>query len=241
MNHHPLPASQLIELLGRLAFFGGLSTETLKALAGSARLLSLARGETLYSKGDTATELYVVISGRIKTYLPLSNGSEKVVTIVEGGDSIGAAAVYLGEAHAVHALASKYSHLIAIDRETLLQRAHRDATLACRLMEAVARHKLRLLHDLESCTPHSALERVACYLLQQRPTREAEQYEFILKVNKKELAASINIAQETLSRVFHQLGAAGIIEVRGRLIRVLAGSALADLKHAQCRTGQNLA
>lgn len=236
MNHHPLPSSQLFELLGRLTCFGGLCTETLKALAGSARLFSLARGEPLFSKGDPATELYVVISGCIKVYLPLSNGAEKVVTMVEGGDIIGTAPVYLGEVHAAHAVASKYSHLVAIDRDKLLQRAHRDATLACRLMEAVAHHKLRLLHDLERCTPHSALERVACYLLQQRPTPEAEQYEFILKGNKKELAASINIAQETLSRVLHQLSTARIVEVRGRLIRVLAGSALADMKHAQCRT-----
>lgn len=221
MNQQHLSHAQIAELLCRLETFRDLSKDCLRQLALAGRQFSLKQGEPLFEPGDAARDLYVVISGRVKVFLSLKQGSEKLISMVERGSCIGAAPVCLGVPHMAHAVANKDSHLIAINRDILMQCAHRDAALACRLLTAVAHYKLHLLQDLQSCTPHSALERLACYLLQQRPRPEACQYEIILTVTKKDLAAMLNIAQETLSRVLRQMCDDGLIAVQGRLIRVL--------------------
>lgn len=234
MNHRHLPFEQTTELLGRLACFNGVQGERLKRLAAFTRQISCQKGERVYSRGDPALEVYLVVSGRVKLFLPLSNHAEKVVSLVEPGQAFGVAAAYLGQPHAAHAVANVDSHLVVIDRDPLVREACQDAALACRLLGTVSRHKMALLSDLESCTHRSSLQRVACYLLQHRPHPKIHQYEFVLPSSKRDVAAKLNIAHETLSRVLNQLHREEIIEMRGRLIRVRDAIQLTVLNQSDC-------
>lgn len=234
MNLHALPQTQIAEILERLSSFNGLSRETLRCLAAGARQFSIARDEALFRKADPALALHVVVGGQIKLYLPLANHMEKVVGLAGPGESIGVAAVYVGAPQPFSAVARKDSHLIAVDRDLLVRQACQDAGLACRLLGMVAQHKLALMYDMESCTPRSSLQRVSCFLLQQRPHPRAQSYDIVLTTSKREVAAKLNLAQETLSRVFHQLVEEGAIEVQGRIIRVLDSAKLLALKLEDC-------
>ena len=77
-----------------------------------------------------------------------------------------------------------------------------------------------LLTDIEACTSRTSLQRVVCFLTQQAPPAESA-YEVILGTSKQTLAAQLNLAPETLSRMLGQLSQAGLIEMHGRTIRVL--------------------
>jgi CRP-like cAMP-binding protein len=234
MNHRLLPPSQIAEIMGRLASLNGLAADTLHRLACGARQFSIARNDPLFAKGDPALALHIVVAGQIKVFLPLANHMEKVVALVGPGECLGVASVYLGEPHPAHAVAKVDSHLLAVDREVLLRQASMDAGLACRLLGAVSKYQLGLLRDMESCTPRSSLQRVSCYLLQHRPHPRAQAYDVVLPSTKREVAAKLNMAQETLSRVFHQLAAENVIEIRGRLIQVKDSEKLIALNLAGC-------
>lgn len=241
MNQRHLPFEQTAELLGRLACFNGVAPERLKRLAASTRQINLQKGERLYSREDHALSVYVVVGGRIKVFLPLSNQAEKVVALVERGHALGVAAAYLGQPHAAHAVAHVPSNLVAIERDVLLREVCQDAGLACRMLGAVAREQMALLNDLESCTHRSSVQRVACYLLQQRPRPDIPQYEFVLPVSKRDVAAKLNIAPETLSRVLNQLHRERIIDMNGRFIRVLDSEQLTALNLSDCAPEQAVA
>lgn len=234
MNLRTLPHHQIAEILGRLASFNGLAQETLNRLAAGARQFSIARDEVLFDKGDPALALHVVVGGQIKLALPLANQTEKVVGLAGPGECIGVAAAYVGAPQPFSAVARKDSHLIAVERDLLVRQTCQDAGLACRLLGAVARHKLGLMRDMESCMPRSSLQRVCCFLLQHRPHFGALSYDIVLPTSKREIAARLNLAQETLSRVFHQLAEEDAIEVQGRLIRVRDSEKLIALNLASC-------
>lgn len=234
MNQHLLPQAQIAEIMSRMACFNSLAAETLHRLASGARQFSIARNESLFIKGDPATALHIVVSGEIKVFLPLNNQTEKVVAMVGSGNCMNVESVYLGERHAFSAIANKYSHLLAVERDILVRQVCHDVGLACRLLGAVSKHALDLMHDMESCTPRSSLERVSCYLLQHRPHPRASAYEVLLPTTKREIAAKLNLAQETLSRVFNQLCVENVIEVRGRLIHVKDCEKLLALNLAGC-------
>lgn len=234
MKLHALPQTQIVEILERLSSFSGLSQETLRHLAAGARQISIARNETLFHKADPALALYVVVGGQLKLTLPLANRTEKVLGLAGPADCIGVAAVYLGVPHPFSTTAKKDSHLIAVDRDSLVRQACQDAGLACRLLGAVARHKLTLVHDMESCTPRSSIQRVSCFLLQHRPHPRAQSYDVVLPTSKREIAAKLNLAQETLSRVFHQLVEEGAIEVKGRIIGVRDSEKLIAINLRSC-------
>lgn len=220
MNAVPLTHSRISEIIDRLEYFRGLNAETLNQLAAATRQVAVRRDEPLFRKGEPADALHIVVSGQIKVFLLHPNGGEKVVALVERGQSFGVASLWLGETHPAYSVANKDSHLLIIEREVLMRRASVDCALAGRLLDAVSRRVVEMMRNLESCTPKSARQRVACYLTQRKPGSAGGEYEVLLPTTKREVATKLNLTQETFSRVLREMAKAGIIAVRGRMIQV---------------------
>ncbi len=231
MHATPRSLTHIREIISRLEYFRGLEAETQRRLAGAAQHLLVHRDEPVFHKGMPADTLHIVVSGQIKVFLPQANAAEKVVALVGHGESFGVAPLWLGEAHMAHAVANKDSHLLTLDRYALLREARKDCVLAGRLMDAVSRRVMDLMRNLESCSPKSAQQRIACYLSQRRPHAAETHYEVHLPAAKQEVATKLNLTPETFSRVLRQLANEEIIQIEGRLIRVLAADRLASLNH----------
>ncbi len=240
MNAFPLSPTQISDILSRLGYFRDLGPATLRNLAQGARQITVRRMESVFNKGDPAEALYVVVSGQVKLYLSQANRSEKVVALVNHGQSFGIASLWLGLPHAAHAMAKSDSHLLLVDRQTLIRQARQDSLLAECLMTDLSQRVMDLMHDLESCTPRSSLQRVSCFLLQHRPESGLGDYDILLTSTKRDIAAKLNLTQETLSRMFQHLSREGAIQVQGRLIRVLDSHKLAEINRLQCPPGEAL-
>jgi CRP-like cAMP-binding protein len=232
MNTFPLSPSQISTILGRLGYFRDLQPATLRKLSAGARQITAKRGETVFSKGDPAEDLHVVVSGQVKLFLSLANKTEKVVAHVGHGESFGIASLWLDLPHAANALAQSDSHLLLLDRNTLISQTRQDPMLAECLMTDLSQRVMDLMRDMESCTPRSSLQRVSCYLLQHRPEPTLGSYDVLLSTSKRDVAAKLNLSQETLSRMFQLLSKEGAIEVQGRMIRVLNSQKLIDFNLA---------
>lgn len=234
MNAFPLTSTQISAILGRLGYFRDLRGETLRKLSAGARQVRVRRDEVVFSKGDPADDLHVVVNGQVKLFLSQANHGEKVVSLVGHGESFGIAALWLGLPHPVHAVANSDSHLLLLDRHTLMHQARAEIALAERMLTDLSHRVMDLMRDLESCTPRSSLQRVSCFLLQHRPEAGMGSYDILLSTTKRDIAAKLNLTQETLSRMFQYLSKEGVIEVQGRLISVLDSQKLLDFKQANC-------
>lgn len=234
MNAFPLSSAQISAILGRLGYFRDLQAATLRKLSVGARQITVRRDEAVFARGDAADALYVVVNGQVKIYLSQANRAEKVVALVEHGESFGIAALWLGLPHPAHAVAKSDSHLLLLDRQTLMSQARQEPLLAERLLTDLSHRVMDLMRDLETCTPRSSLQRVSCFLLQQCPEAGIGGYDILLPSTKRDIAAKLNLTQETLSRMFQFLSKEGAIEVQGRLIRVLDSQKLLDFKQANC-------
>ncbi len=221
MNIRIQPHAQIVETMGRLSCFKGVSAASLNRLARETRQVALQRQEILFAKGDTADFLHILVGGQIKLFLSLSTGADKSLDRVGPGMPVCVAPIWLRERYPVGARAEADCHLIALDREAVLDEARQDTALVGHLLAATSRQIQGLIHDIENCTQRSSLQRVSCFLLQQRPDPETRAYDIVLPSSKRDIATRLSLAQETLSRVFQQLGQEGAIEVKGRYIRIL--------------------
>jgi len=238
MNIRTMPHVQIAEMMGRLPCFKGVAATSLARLARGARQVVLQRREILFAKGDAANSLHVLVNGQIKLFLLLSNGTDKTLDMVESGQPVCVAPIWQGEPCPVSACAQTDCHLIALDREAVLHEARQDTALVGHLMTAASRQVLGLIRDMENCAQRSSLQRVSCFLLQQRPDPEIRAYDIVLPTSKRDIATRLSLAQETLSRVFQQLGQEGVIEVKGRFIRVLDSHKLVAFNLANCAPQQ---
>lgn len=229
MNKLPISPARISETLRRLAYFRSWPGDSLERLAAGTKIIPLPKHGFVARKSERLEYLYVVVSGLIRLYLPLPNDMERVINLVGPGESLGEACLVLEEACPYHAVASKDSHLLAIDSRLFRRELSLDITLTRQVLEVMSRRLMDTLRDTEICAQRSSVIRVASYLLLHRPTQEDIGFTFQLPARKQDVAAKLGLTQETLSRVLGFLDKQGLIQVSASLIRIEDAPGLARI------------
>lgn len=208
-------------LLGRLPMFSMLSPQQLAPIATGARERRLAKGETLFQKGDPARGFYVVVFGQMKLAIPSAQGNEKVLEIISPRQSFGEAVMFMDKPYPVFAEALADSLLLHIGQETVFKLLGEDSSFSRAMLAGLSMRLHSLICDVESYSLRSSAQRVIGYLLQHCASDdEAGPLELTLPTSKQVIASRLNLTPETLSRIFHDLGQSGLIQVHGRTIKV---------------------
>lgn len=152
-------------LLANVALFRELTDEQRAEIAAGARLERVARGHTLLRRGDEATAMHLVVYGQIRLSFVSPTGMEKVVDIVQAGQSFGEAAMFLEKPHVVAAQALLDSLLLAVSKEVVFERIDNDARFARRMLGGLSRRLHQLVADVESYLRRSGTERLIGFLL----------------------------------------------------------------------------
>ena len=212
-------------LLANLALFRELSEEQRAPLAANARLERAPRGQTLFRRGDSCSGMHVVVYGRVKLSFVSASGVEKVVDIIDPGESFGEAVMFLEIPHVVSAQALADSMLLFLPKAVVFAQIESDPQFARRMLGGLSRRLHQLVADVESYSLRSGTERLIGFMLADCGAGESVDggnvLELQLPVAKGVIASRLNLTQEHFSRILHDLTALGLIEVHGRRIRVL--------------------
>lgn len=209
-------------LLGSLPLFQELSPEQLTHISAVTREKRLAKGEMLFQKGDMPRGFYVIVFGQVKLAFPSSQGNEKVVEILGPKQSFGEAVMFMDRAYPLFAESLTDTLLLHIAKNAVFDLLHTDPSFARRLLAGLSMRLHSLVNDVESYSLRSSAQRVIGYLLQHCP-HEGEckgSIEISLPTSKQVIASRLNLTPETLSRIFHDLSEAGLIDVHGKQIKV---------------------
>ncbi len=214
--------------LSELPLFADLAPEQLGELVVATRSIVVQKDQPIYRAGDPINEMYVLLSGQVALSLSSNRGNEKVIDVLETGQSFGEAELFASDSCLVAAVATKPSQVLGIRREGLCQVMAADPRLALRLMGGLARRQVDL--ETELATRHfcSGSRRVLDFMLQLAgPNRDlVGETTVTLAVSKKVLASRFDMQPETLSRTLRDLADSGLIVVDGCRIR-LRNSAVA--------------
>ena len=77
--------------LSELALFADLAPRNLDELAHGTCNVIYQRGQSIFRAGDLVSQLYVLISGQVKISLSCRRGNERVLELLEPGQSFGQA------------------------------------------------------------------------------------------------------------------------------------------------------
>jgi CRP-like cAMP-binding protein len=168
-----------------------------------------------------------VVFGQIKLSLYTPRGDEKVVDLLGRGQTFGESAMFVGRPYRITAEALVDSKLLHLSKETVLAELQREPLFAKSVIERLSRRLNSLIEDVEGYTLRSGTQRVVHYLLRQLPQPDTtEEMAITFPVRKGVIASKLNLTQEHFSRILHELIASGMIEVQGRVVRVLDGAGL---------------
>ena len=208
-------------VLANLPLFQQLSEDEIAGLAAGTREIRLSKGQILFQKGSLLDGFHVAVQGQIKLAFSSSRGNEKVVSIVEPGQSFGEAMMFMEKPSPVFAQALEDSRLLHIAKHSLFAAIDRDSAFARRMLAGLSIRLHGLIEDVENYSLRSSTQRLIGFLLQLAEAPAGGPVAFALPASKHVIASRLNLTPETLSRILHGLAEAGLIEVRGRSITVL--------------------
>lgn len=207
--------------------FSDLGKGALSALEKVSVTKEYGEGQIIFSEGDDAEALFILMDGQVDLLKSSAQGKEQLVRQVEGGEMFAEAAMFSGATYPATAIAKSGSRLIVITKNKFLDlvRIHPEVAIAIiGTMSKLLRHLNHLLSDLSL---GSVTSRLAAYLLHLVHRENSNRVQ--LDVSKKELAYRLGTVPETLSRNLKKLRGAGVIEVAGQNIIINDINALEDL------------
>lgn len=219
----------------RAPLFAALSDQQLARVLTRAETLDLDEGQWLFRQGDLSKRFFFVISGQLRLFRLAADGSEKIIELVQAGQTFAEALLFMGtDRYPLCAAALSPARLLSIDATDFAAMLHESPETCFALLGNLSRRLHGLIAEIDSLTLVSATGRVARWLLAQVPEEVdsqpgSMQDSLALDVRKSVLASRLSIQPETWSRITRRMAEDGIISVNGQHIVILDRTALQNL------------
>lgn len=199
--------------------------------------LRVRRQSLLVAEGAAARYLYIVQAGDFKVSRVGEDGYEQVLGFATASDALGldglAHGAFLGSAEAL-----QDSMVYAVPMSDLRALRASNPTFDARLQEALSSQWLRMCDMAWLMAALGADRRIARFLLQQSRNmgeRGLSTRKLRLPMSRRDIAAYLGLAHESVSRSFTALASAGYLHVRLREVEIVDIDALQQL--ASCTRG----
>ncbi len=219
----------LSSVLKQCHLFAGTSVDDREKLLSITKPREFNRGELLFEEGQTADGFYVVVSGKVKVFKLSPDGRERILHVIHPNSSFADAAIFDDGAFPAFAMSIDKSSLLFFPKDQFLSLLHCYPQLAINMIAGLSRFLRSFATQIEDLTFRDVPARLARYLISssQKGSNQVK-----LSISKAQLASNLGTTSETLSRTLRKLADEELIEVQGRIIRLLDAERLHDLVDA---------
>jgi CRP-like cAMP-binding protein len=231
-----LKRERAIKNAGNASSFEGLldearSAKLLNNLSVNSRIKTYKKKQSIYMDGDQPMNVYLVKSGRVRTYMVYQDGREIISGIFTAGDFVGYESVLLNTPYPENAEAIDNAELHLIPRNEFNTLLFKDPGIAKRFIELLSGNLQEKQEQLLKLAYNSVRKRVADALI-----NLAEKFHGSstgsceIKVSRDDLAAMVGTANETISRTLADFKDEKLIEKEGSTIKILSVEKLRKIK-----------
>jgi CRP-like cAMP-binding protein len=221
-----------IAVLASSPLFVGVDVKELaQALAGTkTQVHSFAAGRVVLLSGCAYAELRVILEGECTAEMTSGEGKTVIIETLGPGAALATAVLFTPDARLPVTLVAKSElRLASIPKDVFLSLCARFPPLLAALLDDMGRRVAFLTDKYRSLSFASLRERIADWLLRSAE-RRPEGVEVRLATSKERLAAVFGVARPSLSRELGELVSRGLIEMKGRRIRILDEAGLMALR-----------
>ncbi len=222
----------MLKTLQKNALFSSLPERELQSLVDETCCLKLNQDEILFIQGDPAEHFYWLASGMLKLYRIAPSGDEKVIEIIQPGQTFAEAIMFMDQQQArfpVSAQMIAKGEVWRFNNRQFLDLLGQSVDSCFRMMANMSQRLHQHIKEIDRLTLQTASERVINYLLQELTKLGDDHHDLKLNISKQMLAAQLSIKPETLSRTLGRLSREGLICSQGSTIKVIDTKALRKL------------
>jgi len=192
--------------------FGALPSDILEELRGRTELHKFRRGEVVCHRGEAATHLYIVFSGRVAIAARATDGRESVVAILGPGALFGELPLFDDGVRSADVRALTILHLISIpfDDVRIVLREHPE------MLWAVVRILTRRLRATDDALADAMFLDVTGRTAKRLLEIAGGQDEFRMPLTQEELAGMVGASRERVNKAIATFVKLGWLEITGR-------------------------
>ncbi len=203
-------------LLAEVALFNELDPDQIDRIHDSAMSRALQRGDVLFSEGDEANHLFVVIDGRIAIANKSIDGRESMMALMERGDLFGEMPLFDDLARSAEARALEPSSVIQIPYAPIRALYRNQPELLWHVVALLAQRLRTTDEALADSVFLDVQGRTAKRLLE----LAGDQEEFALPITQEELAGMVGASRERVNKSIASFIRLGWIEQNDRRYRI---------------------
>ncbi len=189
---------------------------TLKQLIETGRDRWLRANEQLYTRGAAASQLNIVVSGRIRVGALSRDGAEVVFHFVGPGRLVGALDVMMHGVTMADATAVERSLILSVDAELVRRFVASNAAAAMSFLTIVGEYATETQRQFEDVAFLDVRTRAARRLMEFTSVGDTAN---VIRISQQDLASSICATRERFNRILSEWRSQGVVEcLRGRII-----------------------
>lgn len=185
-----------VTFLSSMDLFSGVQQELLKPIVEQSSVQSLQRGDMLFSEGDEANDLYIVLEGRVAIANRSFDGRESVVALMESGDLFGEMPLFRPDGRSADARVLENSSVVVIPYVPVKSLYEEHPEMLWKIVDMLAERLKVMDVALADSMFLDVTGRTAKRLLELAGADE----EFELPVTQEELAGMIGASRERVNK-----------------------------------------
>jgi CRP-like cAMP-binding protein len=215
----------------RLGLFGAMDPALRQEAVARSRLIRGRKGMAILSKGDTSSDVFFVLTGRLQVLLYSANGREVSLRDLAEGDMFGEMAAIDGEGRSASIVAIEESRLLAMSRTDFRAAVEASPAAAMWLLEQLTARIRAMTERVFELSALNVQSRLHCELLRMA-ARSLTGLEVRPAPTHAELANRIGTHREAVTREMRALTTQNIIKTGRRRIQFV------DLGRLQTSVGR---
>lgn len=216
------------QCIANVSMLSGLSDEQQASIMMLAQHRDYKKGALLFSMDDVNDRILILRYGKVKISRFTEGGDELVLDIISAGDILGEQTVFAGEPYHAQGLCLEDTGICSLSASAIAKLTQAYPEVGMRLLGSLGRKLRDAQRLMELLTLDSAQARLCGFLLFRRERMDNS----LVALSREDIASSINLRRETVSRKLSELNKEGIIELKGyKHIRILDEARLFELFH----------
>lgn len=201
----------------------GLSPADLDSFAKAVRVRSFAGDEPVFLKGDRASEVMLVVSGRVRLCAVAAEGRELTLDVFHPGQLFGETALIEGGEHPAAAIALEATDIMTLKREHFLEFLGKYPEAWLLLVQMLS-NRLNfvssLAEDFILLSPQPRLAKRLLYLYDHCEKATAG-VRIELRLTQQLLSSMIGVSRQCINLMLRRWKGDGLIDVQRNSITVL--------------------